>query len=121
MCSPVLSLGPGVYGYDESTDDHSTADAADPVPSSASGLAAATAGSHATAGKTRILTHTQHTHTHALSGPSPSLTCSDVSVLVAADTQWVRLYLIQRSEIFEDKHTSTFPLIHTLSFQLPLL
>lgn len=63
MCSPVLSLGPGVYGYDESTDDHSTADATDPVPSSASGLAAATAGSHATAGKTRILTHTQHTHT----------------------------------------------------------
>ena len=56
----VLSLGARVHGYDEPTDDHSSADATDPVPPSAPGPAAATAGSNATAGKH---THT-HTHTH---------------------------------------------------------
>ena len=56
----VLSLGARVHGYDEPTDDHSSADATDPVPPSAPGPAAATAGSNATAGK-----HTHsHTHTH---------------------------------------------------------
>lgn len=56
----MLSLGARVHGYDEPTDDHSSADATDPVPPSAPGPAAATAGSNATAGK-----HTHsHTHTH---------------------------------------------------------
>lgn len=57
MCVPVLSLGACVHGYDESTDDHSSADATDPVSPSAPGSAAATAGSNATAGKTHSRTH----------------------------------------------------------------
>lgn len=77
----MLSLGSCVHGYDESTDDHSSADATDPVSPSAPGPAAATAGSNATAGKT-------HSHTHSLVGPSPRPACLDVSVLVGADTHW---------------------------------
>ena len=76
----VLSLGARVHGYDEPTDDHSSADATDPVPPSAPGPAAATAGSNATAGK-----HT-HTHTHTKVGPSPRPACLDMSVLGGADT-----------------------------------
>lgn len=57
---PLLSLGACVHGHDESTDDHSSADATDPVSPSTPGPAAATAGSNATAGKTLI-------HTHSLS------------------------------------------------------
>lgn len=55
----MLSLGARVHGYDESTDDHSSTDATDPVSPSAPGPAAATAGSYATAGET-------HTHSQTL-------------------------------------------------------
>lgn len=53
----ALFLGACVHGHDESTDDHSSADATDLVSPTAPSPAAATAGSNATAGKT-------HTHIH---------------------------------------------------------
>lgn len=56
----VLSSGACVHGHDEPTDDHSSADATDPVPSSAAGPAATTASSNAPAGKTT------HIHAYAL-------------------------------------------------------
>lgn len=52
---PVLSSGARIHGHDEPTDDHSSADATDPFPPSATGPAAAATGSHATAGKNQIL------------------------------------------------------------------
>lgn len=65
--STVLSSGTGVHGNDESTDDHSSADAADPVSSPAPGPAAATAGTDAPAGK-------MHTTPTQL-GPGPRSAC----------------------------------------------
>lgn len=50
----MLSLGACVHGYDESTDDHSSADATDLVSPSAPGPAAATAGFNAPAGNIHI-------------------------------------------------------------------
>lgn len=60
-----VSSGARVHGDDEPTDDHSSADATDPVPPSAPGPAAATAGFNATAGKTHTHINT-HTNTHSL-------------------------------------------------------
>lgn len=57
-CVLLLLLGTCVHGYDESTDDHPSADATDLVPPSAAGPAAATASFNATAGKTHTFTDT---------------------------------------------------------------
>lgn len=51
----VSSSGSRLHGHDEPTDDHSSANATDPVPSSAPGPAAAAAGSYATAGTNSTL------------------------------------------------------------------
>lgn len=70
-----LSPGACVYGHDESTDDHSSADAADPVPPSAPGSAAATTGSYATAGKNTHLHFTQCMVKMWPKGPKKLLDC----------------------------------------------
>lgn len=54
----VLPSGACINGNDESTDDHSSADAADSVSPSATGLVATTASFDAPAGKTHTLFHT---------------------------------------------------------------
>ena len=48
--SCVCRAGASVHGHDESSDDHSAADAADPVSASASGSAAAATGVDAPTG-----------------------------------------------------------------------
>lgn len=54
-CCVSLSLGPGVCGHDVSSDDHPTADAADPVSSSTPGPAAAAASNYVATGKAACL------------------------------------------------------------------